>query len=51
MDKSDTTYVFELTGSGAQLDSFIAGIDQESIVEVVRTGASGIGKGSLSLEY
>jgi len=51
LDKSDTTYVFELTGSGAQLDSFIAGIDQESIVEVVRTGASGIGKGSLSLEY
>jgi acetolactate synthase I/III small subunit len=46
IDVSDNTYTIELTGSGAKLDAFIRSLDQGSIVETVRTGASGIGRGN-----
>jgi acetolactate synthase I/III small subunit len=46
IDVSDNTYTIELTGSGAKLDAFIKSLDQGSIVETVRTGASGIGRGN-----
>jgi acetolactate synthase-1/3 small subunit len=46
IDVSDNTYTIELTGDGAKLDAFIQALDQGTIVETVRTGASGIGRGS-----
>jgi acetolactate synthase-1/3 small subunit len=46
IDVSDNTYTIELTGDGAKLDAFIKSLDQGSIVETVRTGASGIGRGN-----
>ena len=46
IDVSDNTYTIELTGDGAKLDAFIRSLDQGSIIETVRTGASGIGRGS-----
>ena len=46
IDVSDNTYTIELTGSGAKLDAFIRSLDQGSIIETVRTGASGIGRGN-----
>jgi acetolactate synthase-1/3 small subunit len=46
IDVSDNTYTIELTGSGAKLDAFIRALDPGSIVETVRTGASGIGRGN-----
>jgi acetolactate synthase-1/3 small subunit len=46
IDVSDNTYTIELTGSGAKLDAFIKSLDQAAIVETVRTGASGIGRGN-----
>jgi acetolactate synthase-1/3 small subunit len=46
IDVTDNTYTIELTGDGAKLDAFIKSLDQASIVETVRTGASGIGRGS-----
>jgi acetolactate synthase-1/3 small subunit len=46
IDVSDNTYTIELTGSGAKLDAFIKSLDQAAIIETVRTGASGIGRGS-----
>ena len=46
IDVSDNTYTIELTGSGAKLDAFIKSLDQGAIIETVRTGASGIGRGS-----
>ena len=46
IDVSDNTYTIELTGSGAKLDAFIKSLDQGAIVETVRTGASGIGRGN-----
>ena len=46
IDVSDNTYTIELTGDGAKLDAFIKSLDPAAIVETVRTGASGIGRGS-----
>jgi acetolactate synthase-1/3 small subunit len=46
IDVSDNTYTIELTGAGQKLDAFIQALDAGAIVETVRTGASGIGRGN-----
>jgi len=50
IDVSDNTYTIELTGTGSKLDSFLQAIDRSSIMETVRTGASGIGRGDRILK-
>ncbi len=50
IDVTETTYVIELTGSGSKLDSFIQAIDADLILETVRTGVSGIGRGDRMLK-
>jgi len=50
IDVSDNTYTIELTGDGAKLDAFIQSLDPATIVETVRTGASGIGRGNRVLK-
>lgn len=50
IDVTESTYVIELTGSGSKLDSFIQGIDADLILETVRTGVSGIGRGDRILK-
>ena len=50
IDVTDATYVIELTGSGSKLDSFIQAIDGELILETVRTGVSGSGRGDRVLK-
>ena len=50
IDVSDTTYTIEVTGSADKLDAFVAAIDVKSIIEVVRSGVSGIGRGSVGLK-
>ncbi|MBP6653445.1 MAG: acetolactate synthase small subunit [Propionivibrio sp.] len=50
IDVTDSTYVIELTGSGSKLDSFIQAIDADLILETVRTGVSGIGRGDRILK-
>ena len=50
IDVTDATYVIELTGSGSKLDSFIQAIDPDLILETVRTGVSGIGRGDRVLK-
>ena len=50
IDVTETTYVIELTGSGSKLDSFIQAIDTDLILETVRTGVSGIGRGDRILK-
>jgi acetolactate synthase-1/3 small subunit len=50
IDVSDDTYTIELTGAGAKLDAFIQALDQSAILETVRTGASGIGRGNRILK-
>jgi len=50
IDVSDKTYTIELTGAGSKLDSFLHAIDHSLILETVRTGASGIGRGDRILK-
>ena len=45
IDVTDKSYTIELTGDGAKLDAFLVAIDRAAILETVRTGASGIGRG------
>jgi acetolactate synthase-1/3 small subunit len=45
IDVTESTYVIELTGSGSKLDAFIEAIDRAAILETVRTGVCGIGRG------
>ncbi|HET9383525.1 MAG TPA: acetolactate synthase small subunit [Gemmatimonadales bacterium] len=45
IDVTDKDYTIELTGTGAKLDAFLKAIDRGAILETVRTGASGIGRG------
>jgi acetolactate synthase-1/3 small subunit len=45
IDVTDSTYVIELTGNTTKLDSFVSAIDSSLILETVRTGVAGIGRG------
>jgi acetolactate synthase I/III small subunit len=45
IDVADKTYTIELTGTGSKLDAFLEAVDASVILETVRTGASGIGRG------
>ncbi|TJZ71724.1 acetolactate synthase small subunit [Chitiniphilus eburneus] len=50
IDVTEKTYTVELTGPGDKLDAFIKAIDATSILETVRTGASGIARGERVLK-
>ena len=45
IDVTEKTYTVELTGTGQKLDAFIEAIDRNLILETVRTGACGVGRG------
>lgn len=50
IDVSDRAYTIELTGDKAKLDAFIEAIDRSAILETVRTGGSGMGRGERILK-
>ncbi|MGE0310480.1 MAG: acetolactate synthase small subunit [Lautropia sp.] len=50
IDVTEKTYTLELTGDTAKLDAFIAALDAASIIETVRTGSCGIGRGERVLK-
>jgi acetolactate synthase-1/3 small subunit len=50
IDVSSLTYTIEMTGTGSKLDSFLQAIDHDLIIETVRTGSSGIGRGDRVLK-
>ena len=45
LDVTDKSFTIELTGTGSKLDAFLQAIEPGVILETVRTGASGIGRG------
>ena len=45
IDVSDRTYTIEMTGDGDKIDAFINTLDDKIIMEVVRSGVSGISRG------
>ncbi len=50
IDISDRTFTVELSDSCARLDEFLQAIGHDLILETVRTGASGIGRGERILK-
>lgn len=50
IDVSDRSYTIELTGDKTKLDAFIESIDRNAILETVRSGGSGIGRGERILK-
>ena len=50
IDVTDKDYTIELTGTCSQLDAFLSAIDRAAILETVRTGVSGIGRGERILK-
>lgn len=50
IDVTDKTYVIELTGTGSKLDAFIDAVRGAGIIEVVRSGVSGIARGDKGMQ-
>ena len=49
IDVSDTTYTIEVTGTSEKLDAFVGAITRTDIIEVVRSGVTGIARGERAL--
>ena len=45
IDVTDRTYTIELTGDQSKNDAFLDAIERSAILETVRTGSSGVGRG------
>ncbi len=50
IDVTDKAYTIELTGPGSRLDAFLRALEPGAIMETVRTGSSGIGRGERILK-
>ena len=50
IDVTDKAYTIELTGDSSKLDAFIEATDRSAILETVRTGCSGVGRGERILK-
>jgi len=49
IDVTDVSYVVELTGASQKLDAFIDAVPEGQLVEVVRSGPTGIARGEKGL--
>jgi len=49
IDVTQTSYVVEMTGPSDKLDAFVNGLVEDSIIEVVRSGPTGISRGEKGL--
>jgi acetolactate synthase-1/3 small subunit len=50
IDVTTRSYTIELTGAGDKLDAFLQALEQTVIIEVVRSGVSGIARGERALK-
>jgi acetolactate synthase-1/3 small subunit len=50
IDVTTKSYTIELTGAGDKLNAFLQALDQAVIIEVVRSGVSGIARGERALK-
>ncbi len=50
IDVTDSTYILEMTGSSEKVDAFLGVLAPLEIIEVVRSGISGIGRGKRTLK-
>jgi acetolactate synthase-1/3 small subunit len=49
IDVTDSTYTLELTGTVEKLDAFVKALEVTDIIEVVRSGVTGIARGDRAL--
>ncbi|OGI55201.1 MAG: acetolactate synthase small subunit, partial [Candidatus Muproteobacteria bacterium RIFCSPHIGHO2_02_FULL_60_13] len=49
IDETDATCTIELTDTSSRLDAFVKAVNHADIIEVVRSGVSGIARGEKSL--
>ena len=49
IDVTSSSYVIEMTGPSDKLDAFVSALDEESLVEVVRSGPMGMSRGEKGL--
>lgn len=49
IDVTESLYTIELTGEGKKLDAFVDKLKTTQILELVRTGVSGIARGDIAL--
>ncbi len=49
LDVTDATYTIELTGRSEKLDNFLNAVEKDAILEVVRSGTTGIARGQKAL--
>lgn len=49
IDVTDKSYTIELTGDRGKIDAFLQTVERSLILETVRTGISGIGRGERTL--
>ena len=50
LDVTESCYVIELTGDDHKLSAFLDAIGRDNIIEVVRSGATGVARGDKSLK-
>lgn len=50
IDVTDKVYTIELTGVQEKIEAFLGALDRSAILETVRTGVSGIGRGERVLK-
>ena len=49
LDVTETSYIVEMTGDAEKIDAFMKSVGKDNIIEVVRSGATGISRGEKSL--
>lgn len=50
IDATENTYTIEMTGTGEKIDAFIEALDNSMILEVVRSGVSGLSRGDKAIQ-
>ncbi len=50
IDVTEKSFTMEMTGTGEKLDAFIEALDEKLILEVVRSGVSGIARGDKAIQ-
>ena len=50
IDASENNFTIELSGASSELDSYLESLNKSAIIEIVRSGASGIGRGDRILK-
>jgi acetolactate synthase-1/3 small subunit len=49
LDVTEATYTIELTGRSEKLDNFLSAVEKDAVLEVVRSGTTGIARGQKAL--